>query len=207
MRPRSFITQKFFEDLLLLLPCLLLLSPQLLWPAHLEWRSIMGGKEFTQDHRARERAFAYLFNRALLSHLYPFSYCLSWPTHRPCLNTMLLLDFPSSQFKVYSQYIYDQFNEANLLTNFSFLVDGGEKGVPYNIRKTIQSHGRREQEKLVPTKKEQSFLGQKDSGTQLFIDSEHELVGWWCPFIQLTSVRGTARQSPALGTRLVSIHS
>jgi hypothetical protein len=110
MRPRSFITQKFFEDLLLLLPCLLLLSPQLLWPAHLEWRSIMGGKEFTQDHRARERAFAYLFNRALLSHLYPFSYCLSWPTHRPCLNTMLLLDFPSSQFKVYSQYIYDQFN-------------------------------------------------------------------------------------------------
>nr|AVP27538.1 hypothetical protein [Helianthus annuus]AYV91169.1 hypothetical protein [Helianthus annuus] len=34
-----------------------------------EFRSIMGGKEFTQDHRARERAFAYLFNRALLSHL------------------------------------------------------------------------------------------------------------------------------------------
>jgi len=34
----------------------------------------MGGKEFTQDHRARERAFAYLFNRALLSHLSPFSF-------------------------------------------------------------------------------------------------------------------------------------
>lgn len=51
------------------------------------------------------------------------------------------------------------------------------------------------------------FWGRKDSGTQLFIDSEHELVGWWCQFIQLTSVRGTARQSPALGTRLVSIHT
>ncbi|KAI3664891.1 hypothetical protein L6452_43502 [Arctium lappa] len=79
----------------------------------------------------------------------------------------------------------------------------GEKGVPYNIRKIIQSHGRREQEELVPTKKEQSFLGQKNSGTQLFIDSEHELVGWWCPFVQLTLVRGMARQSPMLGTKLI----
>lgn len=29
---------------------------------------------FTQDHRARERAFAYLLNRALLWYLYPLSF-------------------------------------------------------------------------------------------------------------------------------------
>jgi len=60
MRPRSFITQKFFEDLLLLLPCLLLLSPQLLSTCSLRMKINNGRKGFTQDHRARERAFAYL---------------------------------------------------------------------------------------------------------------------------------------------------
>lgn len=57
MRPRSFITQKFFEDLLLLLPCLLL--PQLLSTCSLRMKINNGRKGFTQDHRARERAFAY----------------------------------------------------------------------------------------------------------------------------------------------------
>src|SRR6266568_5420199 len=33
-----------------------------------------GRKGFTQDHRARERAYTYLLNRALLSYLYPLSF-------------------------------------------------------------------------------------------------------------------------------------
>jgi len=74
-------------------------------------------------------------------------------------------------------------------------------GVPYNIRKTIQSQGRREQEKLVPTRNKQSFLG-KDSGTQLFIDSEHELV-----LVSIHSINIEEAVSRALGTRLVSIHT
>lgn len=49
MRPRSFITQKFFEDLLLLLPCLLLLSPQLLSTCSLRVKINNGRKAFTQN--------------------------------------------------------------------------------------------------------------------------------------------------------------
>ena len=55
MRPRSFITQKFFEDLLLLLPCLLLLSPQQLSTCSLRMKINNGRKGFTQDRRAGER--------------------------------------------------------------------------------------------------------------------------------------------------------
>lgn len=56
MRPGSFITQKFFEDFLLLFPCLLLLSPQLLSTCSLRMKinNNNGRKGFTQDHRARE---------------------------------------------------------------------------------------------------------------------------------------------------------
>jgi hypothetical protein len=68
------ITKKLFEDLLLLLPCLLLLLPQLLSTCSLRMKINNGRKGFTQDHRARERAFAYLLNRALLSYLYPLSF-------------------------------------------------------------------------------------------------------------------------------------
>lgn len=50
-----------------------------------------GRKGFTQDHRARERAFAYLLNRAPLSYLYSlsfsyiqFQFCFQLPMGEEC---------------------------------------------------------------------------------------------------------------------------